>query len=125
MAKVEDIPFRNIPHQSSIFLSYIDLAPGALRFYRGAPTLQNLVQTAKGIAASYQVPRAEIASILRRQNEAFGIGRETARSIDSLENPDWIPIISVTGSGGIMSATDPGAASLPQRFYLVRLVVPQ
>jgi T5SS/PEP-CTERM-associated repeat protein len=44
---------------------------------------------------------------------------------DSLENQSWNPIISVTGSGGIMSATDPGAASLPHRFYRVRLVVPQ
>lgn len=94
MAKVEDIPFRNIPHQSSIFLSYIDLAPGALRFYRGAPTLQNLVQTAQGIAGSYRVPRAEIASILRRQNEAFGIDRETVRNIDRLENPDCVAVLT-------------------------------
>ena len=43
---------------------------------------------------------------------------------DSLENPSWIPFAIVTGSGGIMSATDPGAAALSHRFYRVRLVAP-
>jgi bacillithiol synthase len=94
MAKVQDIPFRSIPHQSSLFLSYIDFAPAALRFYRGAPTLENLTRTAKDLVANRQFPRSEIVSILRRQNESFGIDAETARNIDCLERSDCAAILT-------------------------------
>jgi formylmethanofuran dehydrogenase subunit C len=42
----------------------------------------------------------------------------------NLVSQGWTPLLSFTGSGGITSITDPGAAMLPQRFYRVRLVVP-
>lgn len=94
MAKVEDIPFRNIPHQSSLFLNYIDFAPDALGFYRAAPTLDNLVNSAKDLLSSFQFPRVEIASILHRQNESFGSSSETARNIDSLEKGDCVAVLT-------------------------------
>lgn len=94
MAKIQDIPFRSIPHQSSLFLNYIDFAPEALRFYRSAPTMDNLVQTANALAANLEFPRSEIASILRRQNESFGCDPATMRNIDSLEKPDCIAVLT-------------------------------
>ena len=42
-----------------------------------------------------------------------------------LVNGSWIALTGFTGTGGIMSHTDPGAATLTQRFYRVYLVVPQ
>jgi hypothetical protein len=42
-----------------------------------------------------------------------------------LVNGSWIALTGFTGTGGIMSHTDPGAAILTQRFYRVHLVVPQ
>lgn len=94
MTKVEDIPFRSIPHQSSLFLNYLDFSPDALRFYRNAPTLENLEHAAKDILANLQFPRAEIASILRRQNESFGSDSETMRNIDSLEEPNCVAVLT-------------------------------
>jgi T5SS/PEP-CTERM-associated repeat protein len=43
----------------------------------------------------------------------------------NLVNGSWIALTGFTGTGGIMSHTDPGAATLTQRFYRVHLVVPQ
>ena len=42
-----------------------------------------------------------------------------------LVSGSWIALTGFTGTGGIMSNTDPGAAMLTQRFYRVHLVVPQ
>jgi bacillithiol biosynthesis cysteine-adding enzyme BshC len=94
MAKVEDIPFRDIPHQSSLFLNYIDFGSDALRFYRGAPTLENLVHSAKDLLASFQFPRTEIVSILRRLNASFGGDSETMNNIERLERPDCVAILT-------------------------------
>jgi bacillithiol synthase len=94
MVKVQDIPFRSIPHQSALFLNYIDSAPAALRFYRGAPTMENLVHTAKELVTNIQFPRSEIVSILRRQNESFGGDSETMRNIESLEKPGCTAILT-------------------------------
>ena len=41
-----------------------------------------------------------------------------------LVNGSWIALTGYTGTGGIMSHTDPGAATLTQRFYRVHMVVP-
>ena len=94
MTTVEDIPFRNIPHQSLLYLNYLDFSPDVLRFYQDAPTLENLECAAKNILANPQVPREEIASILRRQNEGFGSDSETMRNIDSLEEPDCFAVLT-------------------------------
>ncbi len=41
-----------------------------------------------------------------------------------LTDTSWTLLTNITGNGGVMTATDPGAAALPQRFYRVRLAVP-
>ena len=42
----------------------------------------------------------------------------------NLVNGSWIALTGYTGTGGIMSHTDPGGATLTQRFYRVHMVVP-
>lgn len=41
------------------------------------------------------------------------------------ETGTWTPVIGFAGTGGIMTFIDPNAATLTQRFYRVRLVVPE
>lgn len=94
MAKVEDIPFRKIPHHSSLFLSYLDFSPDALRFYVNSPTLENLIGGANELVGNHKFPRREIASILRRQNESFGSDDETMRNIQNLEREDCVAILT-------------------------------
>ena len=50
--------------------------------------------TAKDILTNLQFPRAEIASILRRQNESYGSDSETMRNIDSLQEPDCVAVLT-------------------------------
>jgi bacillithiol biosynthesis cysteine-adding enzyme BshC len=94
MATVQEIPFRSIPHQSALFLDYLDFSPSALRFYQNAPTINNLISMARGPLAEWPFPRIEIASILRRQNEEFGCDSKTRHHIDELEKPGCVAIIT-------------------------------
>jgi len=94
MSLIRDIPFRSIPHQSSLFLNYLDLSPLALRFYRYPPTMEGLVQAARGKLAGMEFPRKTIASILRRQNEMYGSDSKALRRIKELEDPDSVAILT-------------------------------
>ncbi len=94
MTTVRDIPFRSIPHQSTLFLDYLDLSPEALRFYRHAPTMESLERAAREKVARMDFPRKEIGRILHRQNATFGGDRETLHQISELEKPDSVAILT-------------------------------
>jgi bacillithiol synthase len=94
MATVQDIPFRTIPRQSTLFLSYLDFAPAALRFYHHPPTIESVADSARNLLAGRPFPRKEIASILRHQNEKYGGDAETLRRISELEKPDSVAILT-------------------------------
>jgi bacillithiol synthase len=94
MPTVPDIPFRRIPHQSELFLSYLDSSALALRFYQHAPTIENIEQMARSSLANLNFHRNELASILRRQNESFGCGAETLSRIGELEKADCVAIVT-------------------------------
>ncbi len=94
MSAIRDIPFYCIPHQSSLFLNYLALFPLALRFYRHPPTINGLLQAARGELANLQFPRKTIASILRRQNEGYGTDSKTLHHIKELEEPDSVAILT-------------------------------
>lgn len=67
------LPFRQLPHQSKLFLRFLDDFPSVRQFYRHPPTMQ----AARKVARSFEYPperRAEVAAILAEQNEAFGAG---------------------------------------------------
>jgi bacillithiol synthase len=94
MPTVQEIPFRSIPHQSALFLDYVDFSPSALRFYQSAPTIENLERMARDNSAELTFPRTEIARILRRQNERFGCDSKTLHHIDELEKPGCVAIVT-------------------------------
>jgi uncharacterized protein YllA (UPF0747 family) len=94
MPTVKDIPFRSIPHQSALFLSYLDLSPNALRFFQNPPTMESLERHSREGLARIHFRRREIASILRRQNECYGGDPETLRQIGYLEEPDCVAILT-------------------------------
>jgi bacillithiol biosynthesis cysteine-adding enzyme BshC len=94
MPTVQDIPFNSIPHQSALFLSYLNFSPSALRFYSNTPTIESLERIARADAGHLRFPRAEITSILRRQNNAFGADAKTQHQIDELEKTDCVAILT-------------------------------
>ena len=95
------IPFSSIPHQSALFLKYLNRDASALRFYTHAPALDSLKKAAGEIASLPfpPFPRNEMAAILRRQNKSFGADDAVFRSIDALEKTDSVAIVTGQQTG--------------------------
>jgi bacillithiol synthase len=77
------LPFRQLPHQSKLFIQFLDNFPSVKQFYGHPPT----IQAAKKTAQSLDYPRerrAEVAGILREQNAALGAGDATRENLDRL-----------------------------------------
>jgi bacillithiol biosynthesis cysteine-adding enzyme BshC len=91
---VQNLRFDQIPQQSALYLSYLSLSPKALAFYQHqGPTLAILEKKSRS-APSQAASRQEMASILRRQNEAFGCGERTLLNIEDLRCEDAVAILT-------------------------------
>ena len=74
------LPFRQLPHQSKLFLQFLDNFSSVKQFYGPPPTLD----AAKKAAKSLDYPRerrAEVATILAEQNAALGAGEATRENL--------------------------------------------
>lgn len=74
------LPFRELPHQSKLFVQFLNHFSSVKRFYGQPPTLQ----AAKKAARSLNYPserRATVAAILAEQNGALGAGEATRENI--------------------------------------------
>jgi bacillithiol synthase len=74
------LPFRQLPHQSKLFLQFLDDFSSVKQFYAHPPTLQ----AAKKAARSFEYPRerrTEVAAILAEQNADFGAGEKTRENL--------------------------------------------
>jgi bacillithiol synthase len=94
MANIIDVPFRSIPRQSELFLSYLESSPAALRFFQQAPTMESLENAAKVVLRDSKFPRVQIASILRSQNKSYGCAAATLDRIADLESPDSVAVVT-------------------------------
>jgi bacillithiol biosynthesis cysteine-adding enzyme BshC len=77
------LPFRQLPHQSKLFLQFLDNFSSVKQFYGHPPAMQAV----KKVARSFDYPRerrAEVAEILRGQNAAFGAGEAARENLDRL-----------------------------------------
>src|SRR5580658_5643767 len=77
------LPFRQLPHQSKLFLEFLDNFPSVKQFYGHPPT----IQAAKKTARSLKYPperRSEVAAILAEQNASFGAGEATRANLGRL-----------------------------------------
>ncbi|MGC2464981.1 MAG: bacillithiol biosynthesis BshC, partial [Candidatus Acidiferrum sp.] len=74
------LPFRQLPHQSKLFLQFLDDFPSVKQFYAHPPT----IVAAKKVARSLEYPRerrAEVTAILSEQNAALGAGDATRKNL--------------------------------------------
>jgi bacillithiol synthase len=79
------LPFRQLPHQSKLFLQFLDNFLSVKQFYEHPPT----IAAAKKAARLLEYPRerrAEVTEILREQNAALGAGEGTRANLDRLAN---------------------------------------
>ena len=94
MPDTREIPFREVPGLSALFLDYLDLSPGALHFYQRPPTIEGIEQLARGDLRQIARPRTRLAAILERQNSALGAGNPTFEHIRELENSDCVAVVT-------------------------------
>ena len=94
MASITEIPFQRIPHQSALFLRYLEFSPAALRYYREPPTIDGLAKTAREVIRDPRFARHEITAILRHQNERYGSDAATLAHIEELEDPNCVAVLT-------------------------------
>jgi bacillithiol biosynthesis cysteine-adding enzyme BshC len=77
------LPFRQLPHQSKLFIQFLDNFPSVKQFYGHPPTIQAVKKTAQSLDYPRE-RRAEVAAILAEQNAAFGAGAGTRENLGRL-----------------------------------------
>src|SRR5713101_1571236 len=78
------LAFRRLPHQSKLFLEYLNRFEKVKSFYVHPPAMPAVTRAARKVDYPGQ-RRAEVTSILRKQNIALGAGAETLSNLDRLE----------------------------------------
>jgi bacillithiol biosynthesis cysteine-adding enzyme BshC len=78
------LTFRQLPHQPKLFLEYLDHFEKVKSFYVHPPTVQAVTRSARKLDHPDD-RRAEVTSILRKQNVALRAGAETLSNLDRLE----------------------------------------
>jgi len=79
------LAFRQLPHQPKLFLAYVDEFEKVKAFYEHPPTLQEVTRVARKVEYP-EDRRAEVSSILQRQNAVFGASPETNSNLERLAN---------------------------------------
>src|SRR6267378_1456717 len=78
------LAFRQLPHQPKLFLEYLDHFEKVKSFYFHPPAMPAVTRSARKLGYPGE-RRAEVTSILRRQNIDLGAGAETLSNLDRLE----------------------------------------
>src|SRR5712692_3152501 len=78
------LPLRQLPHQPKLFLEYLNHFEKVKSFYVHPPAMPAVTREARKLDHPGE-RRAEVTSILRRQNIALGAGAETLSNLDRLE----------------------------------------
>src|SRR5580692_11627345 len=79
------LPFRQLPHQSKLFLQFLDDFSSVKQFY-GHPSTMAAVKKAARLLEYPRERRAEVTEILLEQNAALGAGEATRANLDRLAN---------------------------------------
>jgi bacillithiol biosynthesis cysteine-adding enzyme BshC len=79
------LPFRKLPHQSKLFLQFLDKFSSVKQFYGHPPTVEAAKKSARSLAYPRE-RRAEVASILGDQNAALGAGEATRENLERFAN---------------------------------------
>src|SRR5947199_7216999 len=78
------LAFRQVPHQPKLFLEYLDRFEKVKSFYFNLPVLTAVTRVARKLDYPGE-RRAEVSTILRKQNMALGAGADTLSNLDRLE----------------------------------------
>lgn len=81
LAKHECIPFAAVPHSTTLFQDFLSYSKNVSPFYPHPPNLAAVSKYARGLAYPKE-RRAQMASILERQNRAFGASPATLKLLE-------------------------------------------
>src|SRR5258706_14452500 len=77
------LAFRQLPHQPKVFLEYLDHFEKVKSFYFHPPAMPAVERAARKLDYPGE-GRAEVTSILRKQNVDLGAGAENLSKLDRL-----------------------------------------
>ena len=93
--RVETLPFDQIPHQSRLFLDYLQDPVALRRFYPSAVRFHHeLQQRVPEVLAAYRVDRNRVCDALAAMNQRWGAGEATMKNIELLGEADCIAVVS-------------------------------
>ena len=79
------LAFSQLPHQPKLFLAYLEKFETVKAFYAHPPTMKAVTQASRKLDYPAE-RRAEVASILGKQNAKLGAGAETQANLERLAN---------------------------------------
>ena len=98
--RVETLPFDRVPHQTRLFLDYLNdpvalrkYYPSAVRFHHELPARM------PEVLAAHKVDRNRVADALAAMNQRWGAGQETLDNIQLLRDSDCIAVVSGQQAG--------------------------
>ncbi len=98
--RVETLPFDQIPHQSRLFLDYLQDPVALRRFYPSAVRFHHeLQQRVPEVLAAYRVDRNRVCDALAAMNQRWGAGEATLKNIELLREADCIAVVSGQQAG--------------------------
>jgi bacillithiol biosynthesis cysteine-adding enzyme BshC len=98
--RVETLPFDKIPHQSRLFLDYLEDPVALRKFYPSAVRFHHeLPQRVPEVLGAYKVNRDAVGDALAAMNRHWGAGEETLKNIESLREHDTIAVVSGQQAG--------------------------
>lgn len=98
--RVERLPFRRVPHQSRLFLEYLEDPTSLRRFYPEAVRFHHeLAERRARVLESYKTDRDALASALSESNARWGASAETFSNIERLRSPDSVAVVTGQQTG--------------------------
>jgi bacillithiol biosynthesis cysteine-adding enzyme BshC len=98
--RVETIPFERIPHQTRLFLDYLEDASALRRFYPSAVRFHHeLQQRVPEVLAAHTIDRVAVCDALEASNRRWGATEQTLNNIQLLRESDCVAVVSGQQAG--------------------------
>ena len=98
--RVENVPFKNIPQQSKLFLDYLSDPLALRRFYPEAVKHHyDLPARRDHVLTNYRIDRRELCNSLARMNRRWNAAEKTLAQIDRLREVDCLAVVSGQQAG--------------------------
>jgi bacillithiol synthase len=98
--RVERLPFRRVPHQSRLFLEYLEDPTSLRRFYPEAVRFHHeLAGRRARVLESYKTDRDALADALRESNARWGGSPQTFANIERLRSHDTVAVVTGQQTG--------------------------